>query len=308
MSTLRFEIITDLSKARKVWEALSPKETLYDDWDFRNIFHSFHKKELFFVTGYKDQTLIGVLPLEYDKEKDHLEFWGTSYMEDNRLLIKKEDELFIPDFYTHVTTLGKKLALEYIRGNDPYTASFPVQDNKYVLPLESFKTADDYVNAVFEGETRKKLVKRLKKIDDLGVSIEENNWADIDQLITWNIAMFKDSAFIDRPFHKEIFRELLKPHATFKARLLTYSIGGKKQAVTMGIIYNKTYASVNRGIDPAADKNLREYIHVKKVADALAQHCTLFDAFVGDYGWKERWGCIKIPQHEWHFPTKTSTH
>ncbi|OGH68419.1 MAG: hypothetical protein A3I29_03245 [Candidatus Magasanikbacteria bacterium RIFCSPLOWO2_02_FULL_44_11] len=295
--TLRFEIIKDLAAAQKIWESLSPHETIYDDWDFRNTFHAYHKKELFFIVGYQDTEAAGLLALQYNNDQNYFEFWGGSYMEDNRVMVKPGYENLIPEFYNFGGTLGKPLRLEYIRGNDAYTTSLPFQDYKFVLPLKNFSDTNDYLDAVFSGESKKKLVKRLKKIDDLGVTIEEDNWADLELLINWNIAAFSDSAFIDRPFHKEIFRDLLKPHATFQARLLTFNIGGKKQAVTMGLVYNKTYASVNRGIDPEADKNVREYIHVKKVADALKLGGELFDAFVGDYGWKERWGCQKIPQH-----------
>lgn len=306
---LTFKLIQDIAEAEKLWEVLTPAETLYDDWDFRNTFHKYHKKELYFVAGYDGTTLIGLLPLQFNNDKGHLEFWGGSYMEDNRVMVVSGLESVIPVFYEHAKTLGKPLVLEYIRGNDPFTTGLTVQDYKFVLPLQKYTSTDDYITDIFSGETKKKLTKRLMKVEELGITVAENNVADIELLFDWNIAAFPDSAFIERPFHKEIFRDLVQTHKNFSPRLLTYTVAGKKQAVTMGVIYKKTYASINRGIDLAADKNLREYIQMKKITDALTHGCQYFDAFVGDYGWKERWGCQKIPQYSYYFPEKpAATH
>lgn len=312
MSQLTFTLIKDIAEAEKAWKALTPAETIYDDWDFRFAFHRYHQKELFFIAGYDGAKLVGLLPLQYNEARGCLECFGSNYMEDNRVFTAPGYENSIPAFYDYSKTLGKPVVLEYIRGNDPFTTALSVQGYKYVLPL-TFKTTDEYIESIFSGETKKKLVKRIKKVAEPGITVTENEFANIPLFLEWNVQAYGGAvAFQDRPNRNEIFTDLLtKPYATIKPRLLTFRVAGEIHAITMGLVYNgHTYCSVNRGFSPNADKNLREFVHLRKVEDALTQGCTLFDAFAGDYGWKERWGCQKIAQHEFYYPEKPaeSTH
>lgn len=304
-NVLTFQIIKDLPEAEKTWRTLSPNLSLFDDWDFRMCFHKYYQKELHFIAGYENEILIGLLPLQYNELIPGLEFFGGSYMpdrggymEDNRVFIKPGYENCISQFYAKAGEQKHKLKLESISGSDAFTTSLPVQDYKYVLPL-NFTTGAEYVDQVFHGETKKKLKKRIAKISEQPIEIVVNAWNDIDQLFQFNISMFTDSSFRDRPHLQEIFLEFLKPHETFKAHLLTFIVNGKKQAVTLALIYKDTYYSMNRGFDPAADKNLREYVQIKKVEEALNLKLKTFDALAGDFGWKERWGMQKIPQYEY---------
>lgn len=299
--SLEIRLVQDKTEAEKLWKSLTPNETIYDDWDFRNTFHSYQKQELFFVAGYDGSELTNLLALQYNADRKCLEFFGSNYMEDNRVLTKAGFEHAIPAMYDYLKTLGKPVILECIRGNDPFTASLPVQDNKFVLPL-TFTSTDEYIAQTFQGETKKKLIKRLRKIEDLGLTVTENNFSDIPQFLSWNVAAYGgEEAFLDRPFRKEIFTDyLIKEHANFKPSLLTFSIGEDKQAVTMNLVYkNHTYCYVNSGLKPELSANMREYIHLKKVEKALAHGCKEIDAFTGDYGWKERWGFNTIPQHSY---------
>ncbi len=300
MNQLTFKVIKDVAEAEKLWKLLSPAETIFDDWDFRADWHRHQQQELYFIAGYDGTTPIGLLGLQYNATRSCIEAFGSNYMEDNRVFIKPGYEAQIPGFYEQAKTLGKPINVEYIRGNDPFTISLPLDGYKYVLPID-FKTTDEYTEKLFSGETRKKLMKRIKKVSELGLTITENDFADIPLFMQWNVNAFGgEAAFEDRPHRNEIFTDLLtKSHATFKPSLLTFRIGGEIQAITMGLVYNgHTYCSVNRGFNPTADKNLRELVHLKKVEDALKHNCTSFDAFAGDYGWKERWGCQKIAQYK----------
>ncbi|MDO8424775.1 MAG: hypothetical protein Q7S70_02430, partial [bacterium] len=74
--SLNFKIIKDLSRAKEIWDQLSPKETIWDEWDFRYCFYKYYNFELFFYTGYLKGELVGVLPLQYNPEKKALEFFG----------------------------------------------------------------------------------------------------------------------------------------------------------------------------------------------------------------------------------------
>lgn len=296
MASLQFKIITDILEAEKIWRTLSPNLSVFDDWDFRMCFHKYYQTELSFIAGYDGDTLIGLLPLQVTKD-GVLEFWCGSYMEDNRLFIKAGHENQVPAFYDYIKTLGKKITLDYIAGNDTYTTSLPVTGYKYVLPLTCANT-EAYIEQTFHGETKKKLKKRLKKVADLNVHITPDVFADFDLFVRYNLEMFADSAFRDRPHHVEIFKELLKEHPNFKARFLTFAVGEEKLAITMGLIYHDTYVSINRGFAATVDASFKEYVQIKKIEDAITLGCKYFDGMAGDYGWKERWGMQKVVQYK----------
>lgn len=302
--SLDITLIKDLSEAERLWVALSPGETIYDDWNFRRIFYQHYNNELFFYSGYVDGELVGLLPLELSSKGPYLEFFGGDYMEDNRVFIKPGFEKYVPEFYKNITVEAR---LTCIRENDPYTKSLPIFENKYVLPL-TFKDSYDYIETHYEGSTRKKMRKRLETLDSEGhISILVNNFEDIELLFSLNVEQFKDkprpSSFA-RPDRQAIFKAFLQEHTTFTPRMLTFVVNGEKQAVSIALLYKNVYESINTGICQNSTWNLKEYIRLKKFDDAISQGCTIFDAFVKDYGWKEKWGFEKIPQHEFTYLEK----
>ncbi len=291
-------LVSDQATAEKLWKQLSPAETIYDDWDFRETFHRYYRNELFFYTANVDGKVVALMPLQMGENGTTLEFFGGDYMEDNRVFALPGYEYCIPELYKH---LDKPNDLEFIRSTDPYTETFPIVDYKYVLPLDTFKSSDDYIEAQYHGETKKKFKKRLRKIDETNPQIIVNNWEDLELLFQLNIDQFKDGprqSMFAREYRQDIFRDLCKAHETFTPRLLTFVVNGEKQAVSLALLYNKNYASINTGIVAEPLLNLKEYIHIKKFDDAITEGCTLFDAFVRDYGWKEKWGLKKIPQYQ----------
>jgi hypothetical protein len=216
-------------------------------------------------------------------------------MEDNRVCIKPGFENYIPEFYH---SLSGKMHLDFITGEDEFTKSLPFSDFKYVLPLNGFTTSDEYIQNYFHGETKKKLVKRLRKVEESNkIEMLINQWEDIELLFDFNIQKFQDHSMFMRPFRKEIFRDFISA-TSFQTRLLTFVVNGVKQAVSMSIIYKDIYASMNTGIHPEAVKDLASHIHVKKIDDALSLKTKIFDAFVRNYGWKENWHFEKIPQYK----------
>lgn len=294
MTKITFRVITDIIEAQKIWELLSPKKSLYDDWNFRYTFYKYYKPEILFQVGYVDEKPIGLLPLQHEAGITTLDFFGGDYMEDNRVFILPGYEEYLPEFYHSLT---EKVRLDFITGEDEFTKQLPFSDYKYILPLHDFTSSDEYIQKYFQGETKKKLIKRLKKVAEHQIEILSNQWDDIELLFEFNIQKFQDHSMFLRPFRKEIFRDFISA-TSFQTRLITFVVDGVKQAVSMSIMYNGIYASMNTGVHPEAVKDLSSYIHVKKIDDALQLNMKVFDAFVRNYGWKENWKFVKIPQYK----------
>jgi hypothetical protein len=145
----------DPAQAEKLWRLFSPQETIYDDWQFRALFHKYHQHELQFYVGYQNDEPVGFLPLQYNAIEKHLEFWGGSYMEDNRVFIKTGFEQYIPEFYKNIPS---KATLGYIRGTDPFTTQLPLEDYKYILPLQGISSIEDFIKKYPGKETGADLI------------------------------------------------------------------------------------------------------------------------------------------------------
>ena len=291
--SLDFKIIKDLAQAKEIWNQLSPKETLWDDWDFRYCFYKYCNWELFFYTGYFKGQVVGVLPLQYNPEKKSLEFFGGEYMEENKVLIKNGCEQFVPDFYKQI---DEKSELGDISGQDLFTRNLPLQEYIYLYDLSGITILEQFLNKYFDSDSRKKKKRLLKE----EVEIIYNNFPDLDLMIDLNIRNFgKESSFY-KPFRKEIFHDLLK--LKYEPVLLTSIINGKKEAVSFAIKYKDKFISLNSGVNSASFPWLEKYLILKKVAKAIELKCRVFDACAGDCGWKENWHLEKIPQFK--FGTK----
>jgi CelD/BcsL family acetyltransferase involved in cellulose biosynthesis len=291
-------VVNDVVTAKKLWQELSPAETIYDDFEFRETFRKYYGSQFFFYTASVDGKIVGLLPLQTVEDGSALEFFGGDYMEDNRVFTKPGFEYCIPELYQH---LDRPAHLDFIRGIDAYTQTFPIVDYKYVLPLQQFATIDDYVAYAYEGKAWRDFNRKLRNVENSGITVAYDQYEDVDFLFKTNIEHYKDSAIpsmFARPYRQDIFRELVTgTYENFKGRLMTFRVNNEIVAVAMALVYKNVYESVNSGIGENAPKNCREYVQLQKIADAKKMGCTLFDAFVRDYGWKEKWKLEKIPQY-----------
>ncbi len=297
--TIQFRCVTDVLEAEKLWREFSPEETIYDAWEFRALFHKYHQKEVRFYVGFLGEEVIGVLPLQYNAEKGWFEFFGGDYMEDNRLFLKLECEIYRPDFYEYMKTLGEKIKLEYIRATDDFTKTFEVVDQKWVLPLGGLTSYKDFLDKNFEGKTRNTFYRKIRKFETETIEIIKNNFQDLELLFEYNKLMFGDhSSFNDRPFHQEIFRDLVKM-PQFAPEILTFVINGEKEAVSFSLRYKGWYEFFLFGLRPDKIQNLSTLINVHNIQTAIDMQSSYFDAFVGAYGWKDRWHFTPISQYKY---------
>ena len=295
---LEIQLVTDMAEAERLWRQFSPNETIFESWELRALFQKYHQKDIRFYAGYVEGELIGVFPLQFNKDKNLLEFFGGDYMEDNRLFLQPEFETYRVDFFDYIQTLDEKIKLEYMSGEDAFTTSLPVQDHKYILPIEKYTTLEEYVTDVFSSETKKTMLKKMRRIDRLGVEITKNNFADIEKLFELNIAMFGEhSSFSDRPFHKEIFRELFTFSPEMTPYFLTFTVGGEVIGVSISLEYHESYAYILLGINPSGVKDMATYINLKNIETAIQAKAKFVDCFVGAYGWKDRWHFTAIPKY-----------
>lgn len=288
----RIECIRAISEAKKWWEHFSPNVTLYDAWDFRHCFHERLNYDIFFYVGYTGEQPVGLLAMQYNSRRQCYEPFGGSYMYDVSVFIAPGYENYIPKFYE---TLPQPTKIIDITGEDIFTASLPVSSHKYLLNLESFSSVHDYLEKKMVSKYRTNIKRRVKLTEQTGVTVEHNQLADLDLMIELNLRTFHDSNF-QKPFRREIFHDLIEKYA-FGTEMLTFSLNGVKQAVSLSFNYNGRYYYINLGIDKTASPHLWTYVTFKNIERAIELGCKTFDAGIGDYGWKEHWGFTKFPEH-----------
>jgi CelD/BcsL family acetyltransferase involved in cellulose biosynthesis len=294
---ITFEIIKDIESAQKVFLEFSPKETLYDTWEFRHCFYKYFNFELRFYVGSVDGERIGVLPLQYNSELQHLEFFGTYFMETNQVFIKPGFESYIPDFYA---AIDEPCNLEYINNQGNFFDEVPPQDYKFTLPLNKYKNFEDYFNTEFTSKSRANIKKKLKEIEDQNtITIKKGIREDMETLFVFSIKTFRakdDQSSFEFPFRKEIYRDFLD--LPFEYDILVFFINGKKQAVSFSFFYKDHYIFLNTGANIPDIPNLGTYTYLKNIENAFKSGKNIFDAGVGPYSWKERFHLTKTPQYQ----------
>lgn len=284
-------VISNLDEARKVWDLLSPRGNIYEEWDFRFVFYKYFSNPLRFYVAEEDGETVGLLPLQFNAEKNHLEFFGGNFMEDNHAFIKSGYEKCIPELYAAVK---ERARLEDIILDNEFV-SLQFLENKYVIDLEEFGDIDSYLNKTFSSKTRKKIKKRNEEIELLGPEIACNEDSDLDVLIDLNKQAFgKDSSF-HKPFRREIWQDILK--SDFETVTLSAKIDGKKRNASLAVVYKDTFVSLAVGNDKEDFPNLGTYMLLERIKKAISLKCKTFDAGLNDLGWKNKWHLRKIPQY-----------
>ncbi len=294
---INFKIVKDINQAKELWNQLSPNETIYDSWDFRYCFYKYFNYELFFYVGYVGDEVVGLLPLELNSDSGCLEFFGTYYMETNRVFIKFGFEYLVSNFFSQV---DRKASLEYMREPDEVGAQFQIQDYKYILELNKFSSFNDYFEKEFSAKSRSSLKKKIFQIEGGNeVLVLPASPEEIEILFDYSIKTFQsknDQSSFEFLFRKEIFRDLL--NLGFETQLLKFIINGKNQAVSISFLYNGSYVFLNTGANIPEIPNLGTYVYLKNIEQAFSLKANYFDAGVGSYNWKERFHLTKIPQYK----------
>ncbi|MCK5466132.1 GNAT family N-acetyltransferase [Candidatus Parcubacteria bacterium] len=292
METLKIKRIDNIEEAKSVWMKLTPDKTICDNWNFRYCFYKYFNYPLHFYVGLDKEKIVGLLPLQYNEEKRYLEFFGGSFMSDNRIFIKPEYKKCIPQFYGSISQTAE---LRSIIGEDLFTKSLDVYRYKYVADLSGLKSGDDYFAKKFKARSRKKLRNKLKLVEPLKPNIITNNYDDLDLMMNLNRKAFGEKSSFSKPYRSEIFHDLLK--LDFDFCLLSFVVNDKKEAISFSLKYKDTYVYINSGTNKKDMPDIGSYVIFKQIERAIEMRAKSLDARRGDSGWKEIWHLEKFPQY-----------
>ena len=294
--------INDLKEAENLWRQLSPNKTIFDEWDFRYCFYKYAPLPICFLAAYdkKDsggkENLVGLLPLQ-KHPKHGYEFFAEDPCEENRPFIKTGYENIIPELYA--ATPGKAKAYD-ISGEDEYTKAFPLEDYKYVLPLASIDNFSDFLNTRLSAKRRRSLVKEINGAEEYNIKTEiifeplESRLAALETLFSFNTGNFGEESYLLEK-DQAPWRNLMA--LDFNWRLLVCKIAGVVQAVSLSVLHNNEWHYLITGVNFKDFPGLGKYLVKVNIEAAIAAKADIFDAGLGDCGWKNLWHFDKISQY-----------
>lgn len=296
---LMFKVETDLEKCRLLWETFSPKKTLFDLWNFRLAFWRGYHFSPYFITLSFQEKPISVLPLWFDSDDKYYSWFGGNWPEEN---------IFFTTLKTTVPLLLKlipgKAKLQCISPQEGITDQpkiFAVDEEKYTLPVENFKTMDDYW-ATLKKKKRYNLKRDLKRIDFLQPKIVYNDFSHLERLFKLNISRFDGMVLDDGkstflPKEKQVvFREIVNLAGDYQVRMISTLIKDKIVSVDLTAVYNQTYYCLAGGCAVGEYSGLGTFANLQLIKDAISLgNIENVDFLQGDLNWKSSWKSLPKP-------------
>lgn len=278
--------ITDITEAEKAWELLSPKKEVMDTWLYRFLYYQYHSQPLQFYLLARDGNPVALLPLQ--RQEDALEFFGGKLFYKNRIFAKEDN----PDYYKRLLeAVDMPIHLQTMENDLPGIDCQEEPEGYYTLPLDQYIDWQSYVQQAWHGESRKKLKGQMRKIEALGVTIEENNVDDLAIIVELNKQRFGEKSHFQESHRIDYLRDLADH---FQVKIVTLKIGGEKVAAGFSVLYNNIYYGRTSG-HRLDINNLGKYLILQRIDQAIRCGAHCWESGRRDYGWKERFGFVRHP-------------
>ncbi len=283
---------TDIEECRKLWQAFSPGEDAWDDWDLMFAFHDQDKHRFNFLVhetdgGHAD----GLVPLVHDTQKDRYTLMAGSYPDGRVLWLRYED---FPETFEQLperTTLFE-LKQSWVSGllelYPQFDANFSEQDLRYYLVPSDFEY--DFLKHLdtFSSDKRQKFLYDLRNIRKRGPTLcwSEDDEADLFiELVNRNFGA--DSDYANDDDANEVRRVIDELQRSGRLRTLTIEVEGAKQAVSLSLLHGSKmvalYAASNNDYN-----NLGKLLNVETIQEACRLRVDEISYMTG-MQWKANW-------------------
>ncbi|PIS15392.1 hypothetical protein COT63_00190 [Candidatus Shapirobacteria bacterium CG09_land_8_20_14_0_10_38_17] len=303
LKNLHYEVFSQIDDCQKLWQEFSPNTTLFDTWDFRLAFWKGYNHIPYFLVLKNNLENFALLPLWYEKDKKKYTWFGSTWQEENKFLVK--DPLFIPLL---LNICPSPVILNAISAELPLwikkTIKLKPDDPKYILKLETIKSADDYLSTL-KKKKRHNFKRDRRIIEAQNPHITFNNFADFDNMVKLSMRRFEekgeDTDWEDSR-RVETFRQIIKlgqAGNSYKIRMITVIIDNKVAAVDLIALFNDCYSPLKCGYDVKNFPGIGNFVNLLEIDDAINLGMKKMDFLEIGYGWKENWfEAIPLLQYE----------
>lgn len=284
---ITYKIIDNLDDCKSIWDQLSTIKTIYDEWEFRIAFLG--KNSIRFKIALDNDNPVALMPLQFNSQKDSLEFFGGNFMENNRIYVKESYDFLRKDL---IESINDKVILRCIMPEDTYIETLPVDDYTFKLNIETLENLNSYF-AIFNSKHRANIKKSFERVDELNPEVVYNIKEHVTNLIDLNKKKhMEESLFNDPDIHDAFFKLL---DSKFEIIIQSISHQGIIQSVTFSIAHNNTFYVLMAGSNRDFVSGIGTYEKLKSFEYAINNKYKYIDFARADCNWKESWKLEKYP-------------
>lgn len=283
--------LTEMEACRAAWEALSPGQRAWDQWDLMYAFHDQAGYRFNFLVKEEEGALEGLVPLVEDLSDHSFELFGGCYPDSRVLWIDQED---FPVFFDALPEpavffdLNGPWVEELLVRHPQFAEHFRERDERYFLLPSAFDYDFNNHIARFSSEKRKGFLYDLRKIRERGPQLE---WSDADEselfIALCNRRFGADSDYATEGGRAELRRVISELRESGYLKTLTISMDGQKQAVSMSALYGGTMIALYSASN-ADYKNLGKLLNVETIQEGCRLKVNEINYMTG-MSWKAAW-------------------
>lgn len=289
---IRFEVITEISECKRIWEMFSSNESLFDLWEFRMFFHKAHRQTPYFLALKKNDRVLASLPLCYQESEGYYTWFGTDWQEDCHFF--SLDPNYIPILLYFAP---KPLSLSGISKEDkislPEFVEIGVDEPNFYLDLTDKRSLDDYF-LTLNKKKRYNLRRDLKHINALNPKLVFDGKKSFDGMVEITSRRFHNKGektdFDKDPSMIESFRRMVhNSKKTFSTSTLAVNIKNQFAGVDILAFYKDVYYSLRGGNDTENFPGIGNFLNLVEINEAILKGMREINFLQYDYGWKSSW-------------------
>lgn len=288
--TQQIKIISDIRSCLKLWRHFSPRETLFDTWEFRLAFYNAFKYKPYFLLLKDRSKNLALLPLWYENEKEQYFWFGSDWQEDVRFF--SVNPKFVPLLLRHAPSplLLNAISQDSVRPLKG-RVDFEEDDPKYVLNLDGFRSHEDYLMKLPK-KRRLNLRRNRRGIQRQNPEIIVNDFSHLDSLVRLSKERFErksEKTVWEDPRRIEAFRHVIKlAGKSYKIRMISVVIDNEIAGVDLIALFNKCYYTLVCGYDIWRFSGIGNFFNLLEIDDAIQLGMRKIDFLQENYDWKNR--------------------
>ncbi|HLD27108.1 MAG TPA: GNAT family N-acetyltransferase [Patescibacteria group bacterium] len=290
---LHLKVHSHIEECERLWNIFSPKQSLFDLWDFRYAWWEGYHCIPYFYTIYESRTPLALLPLWFDTDKKRFEWFGSEWMEDNMFMVKDEDFINVL-----LRLIPKSMYLNTLE-TVPHTIIEEIEvrrdKDKYVSDISSFSHIEEYLQTL-KKKHRYNLRRDYYTIKNLNPRIEITDGKkysdEFGDIVRLSLQRFSGEEKSDFRYKEDVDagRAILKNSGLYTCTLIKVFIRDYLAAVDLIAHYNDRYYMLIGGAnDVERFPGIGNFMVYHEFDDAIKNNFNVVDCLQVDYSWKHKY-------------------
>lgn len=292
---LYLKIDSNIDSCEKLWNEFSPKNSLFQLWDFRLAWYQGFRYKPFFYSLYLDNKLKAVLPLWYNSLEKRYEWFGGTWPEDNLFFLSEKKYLPLLLKISPSPIYLNAIDIDSFNPIINYKNFFNLRDDypKYILDTKNLKTMDDYLYSLNK-KSRYQLRYFYKKFNDYQPELiiltgdQSKLLTKLKKLSIIDFERKRDISEYRKPERMKAFEMIYKNQKEYE--ILTFLVYIRNFLVVYDIVavYKKNFYILTGASDLQRFPGANSYITYIEIEYALKNGFQLIDCMQIDYNWKHK--------------------